>query len=192
MGKMAQKERGNRVEYKVLHRVETTKGNFDIELAQAENAEDMLMIFQKTADLMVQQGLNQWTPSIFSLSLMENYLAEREVYILKNFEGKPVGIFTLQESDPSYWGDRNDDQYDYLHRLAILPEYRGLHLGEAMIQFAEKRVQAKGKRGLRLDCVSHLESLNRFYSRQGYEFVDKQNMGTREVHLYEKRFPLSS
>lgn len=179
------------MEYEVFQRFETMKGHFDIVLAQAEDAEDMLMIFHKTAGLMVKQGLNQWTPSIFSLTLMENYLAEREVYLL-NFEEKPVGIFTLQDSDPSYWGDRNDNQYDYLHRLAILPEYRGLHLGEAMIQFAEKRVQAKGKRGLRLDCVSHLESLNQFYSRQGYEFVDKQNMGTREVHLYEKRFPLTS
>lgn len=179
------------MEFKVLERFETKKGYFDIGLAQAEDTEDMLMIFQKTSELMVKQGLNQWTPSIFSLSLMEDYIDEREVYLLK-FEGKPVGIFTLQDSDPSYWGDRNDNQYDYLHRLAILPEYRGLHLGEAMIQFGEKQVQAKGKRGLRLDCVSHLESLNQFYSRQGYEFVDKQNMGTREVHLYEKRFPLSS
>lgn len=177
--------------FEVLKRIETEKGHFDIGLAQAEDKEDMLLIFQETAELMVEQGLNQWTPSIFSLSLMEEYLAEREVFLLK-FEGKPVGIFTLQDSDPSYWGDRNDNRYDYLHRLAVRPEYRGLNLGQAMIQFGENRVKGKGKRGLRLDCVSHLESLNQFYSRQGYEFVDKQNMGTREVHLYEKRFPLST
>lgn len=173
----------------VLKRLETDRGLFELGLAQLEHKEEMLFIFKSTAELMVKQGLNQWTPDLFSLELMEEYLKEREVFLLIH-EDKPVGIFTLQDSDPSYWGERNDNRFSYLHRLAVLPNYRGLNLGQSMIQFAEYRAISKGKLGIRLDCVSHLEGLNVFYRRQGYEFVAKQNMGTREVHLYEKQFPL--
>ena len=171
----------------VLERFETEKGTFEITLAHAVHKEAMLHILTETAEQMLKDGLNQWVPSLFTLELMDEYLNEREVFLLQ-YEGKPAGMFTLQDSDPSYWGERNDNHFGYLHRLAVLPAYRGLALGTAMIRFGEKRIKDQGKLGLRLDCVSHLESLNRFYSRQGYQFVAKQNMGTRDVHLYEKRW----
>ena len=39
----------------------------------------------------------------FSLDLMEQYLAEREVFILWH-EDEAAGMFTLQYGDPDYWG----------------------------------------------------------------------------------------
>ncbi|MGM1044652.1 MAG: GNAT family N-acetyltransferase [Bacillota bacterium] len=171
--------------FKVLERFETVQGTFELGLAESEHKEELLCILRSTAEQMVKEGLNQWTPSLFTSALLDEYLTEREVFLLR-FDDKPAGMFTLQESDPSYWGKRNDTRFGYLHRLAVLPVYRGLNLGTTMIRFGEERVRRQGKLGLRLDCVSHLERLNQFYQRQGYQFVDKQNMGTRKVHLYEK------
>ncbi|WP_245640110.1 GNAT family N-acetyltransferase [Paenibacillus dakarensis] len=170
-----------------MEQFETGQGFFSLCLAGQEDKNDMLYILRETAELMVRDGLNQWTPSLFSLELMEEYVTEREVFLLK-FDHKPAGLFTLQDSDPAYWGERNDQRFLYLHRLAVLPGFRGLQLGQKMIRFAEERAGNKEKIGLRLDCVSHLEGLNQFYKRQGFEFIAKQSMGKRFVHLYEKRF----
>lgn len=172
--------------FKVLERLETAQGDFELGLAESEHREELMFILRSTAEQMVKEGLNQWTPSLFTSELLDEYLAEREVFLLR-FDDKPCGMFTLQESDPSYWGERNDSRFGYLHRLAVLPAYRGLNLGTKMVQYGEERVMKQGKLGLRLDCVSHLEGLNQFYQRQGYRFIAKQNMGNRKVHLYEKR-----
>ncbi|WP_106767735.1 GNAT family N-acetyltransferase [Paenibacillus faecalis] len=173
--------------FQVLERFETGQGHFVLGLAGQEHREELLFILRQTAERMVEEGLNQWTPSLFTPSLLDEYLAEREVFLLRSGD-EPAGMFTLQDSDPSYWKERNDIRFAYLHRLAVLPAYRGFDLGTRMIRFGEKRAMRQGKLGLRLDCVSHLDGLNQYYRRQGYRFVAKQDMGIREVHLYEKTF----
>jgi GNAT superfamily N-acetyltransferase len=147
----------------------------------------MLLLLKEAAEVMEQEGRRQWSPSLFSLELMQQYLAEREVFILWH-EGEAAGMFTLQYGDAAYWGDRDDPGFGYLHRLTVRSSYRGLELGAKMISFAEAYLLSKGRRGFRLDCVSHLPTLNQFYQRQGFQFVAEQDMGGRFVNLYEKTF----
>lgn len=61
-------------------------------------------------------------------------------------------------------------------------------MGTKMLYFAESYLRGEGMTGFRLDCVSHLPSLNAFYTRQGFEFVAEQDMGGRFVNLYQKVF----
>ncbi|WP_433939367.1 GNAT family N-acetyltransferase [Paenibacillus lautus] len=165
----------------------TEQGRFELRRAEAVHAGEMLTLLTEAAEVMEQQGRKQWSPSLFSLDLMKQYLEEREVFILWH-EDKAAGMFTLQYGDPDYWGKRDDPSYGYLHRLTVRFAYRGLELGNKMISFAESYLVSKGKRGFRLDCVSHLPTLNRFYQRQGFQFVAEQDMGGRIVNLYEKNF----
>ncbi|MFB4322619.1 GNAT family N-acetyltransferase [Priestia sp. BR_2] len=165
----------------------TEQGRFELRRAEAVHAGEMLALLTEAAEVMEQQGRRQWSPSLFSLDLMTQYLEEREVFILWH-EDKAAGMFTLQYGDPDYWGKRDDPSYGYLHRLTVRFVYRGLGLGNKMISFAESYLVSKGKRGFRLDCVSHLPTLNRFYQRQGFQFVAEQDMGGRIVNLYEKNF----
>ncbi|MFE0556729.1 GNAT family N-acetyltransferase [Paenibacillus lautus] len=165
----------------------TEQGLFELKVAEAEQAGVMLSLLKEAAEVMEQQGRQQWSPSIFSFDLMEQYLAEREVFILWH-KDVAVGMFTLQYGDPAYWGERDDPAYGYLHRLTVRASYRGLELGTKMISFAESYLLSMGKQGFRLDCVTHLPTLNQFYQRQGFQFVAEQDMGGRVVNLYEKRF----
>lgn len=167
----------------------TSQGSFDLRRGGAEHAEEMLRLLIEAAQVMEQQGREQWKPSLFTLDLMNQYLTEREVFILWH-EGKAAGMFTLQYGDPAYWGERDDPRYGYLHRLTVRSSYRGLGLGEKMLSFTEDYLLSKGAKGFRLDCVSHLPTLNHYYQRQGFQFVAEQNMGGRSVNLYEK--PVSS
>ncbi|WP_036717241.1 GNAT family N-acetyltransferase [Paenibacillus sp. JCM 10914] len=171
----------------VLETLATEQGEFTLGLARNEHADIMLSMLIETAEVMEQQGLKQWKPSIFSIELMQQYLAERKVFLLMA-EHEAVGMFTLQAGDPAYWGERDDASFGYLHRLTVRPKYRGLNLGTKMLYFAESYLRGEGMTGFRLDCVSHLPSLNAFYTRQGFEFVAEQDMGGRFVNLYQKVF----
>lgn len=173
--------------FDVIEQIQTGKGIFELGVACSGHQEEMLHILRATAEQMVKDGRNQWIPELFSLELMDEYLRDREVILLRH-EDQPAGMFTLQESDASYWRERNDTRYCYLHRLAVLPAYRGLQLGNRMIAFGENHAARKGKAGLRLDCVTHLDTLNAYYQRQGYCFIAEQDMGGRIVNLYEKTF----
>ncbi|CAM3564021.1 MULTISPECIES: GNAT family N-acetyltransferase [Paenibacillus] len=172
---------------KALKMYTTAKGSFQLGTAAQEDAGEMLSMLREAAELMVKQGLGQWTPSLFTMELMQQYLEEREVFLLRH-EGEAAGMFTLQYGDPSYWGERDDPSFGYLHRLTVRPQFRGLSLGAGMLSFAEEKLRAEGRAGFRLDCVSHLPGLNNFYVGQGFQFVAEQDMGGRIVNLYEKLF----
>lgn len=107
----------------------TEQGRFELRRAEAVHAGEMLALLTEAAEVMEQQGRKQWSPSLFSLELMEQYLEEREVFILWH-EDKAAGMFTLQYGDPDYWGKRDDPSYGYLHRLTVRFAYRGLELGK--------------------------------------------------------------
>lgn len=150
-----------------------------------EHSADILKLLREAAGWMESKGINQWTPGQFSIRDVEDYLSSREVYLA--MEGAALaGMFTLQFSDIQYWGDRNDESYAYLHRLAVAKSHRGMGLGGQMIRFALRRAEERGCAGLRLDTVAHNIKLNRYYQSLGFHYMGTRDVGAgRLVNLYE-------
>lgn len=146
-------------------------------------------MLSEAAEVMVKSGVEQWKPEMFSTEAVMEYFENRRIFLLTS-DGNPAGLFTLQDSDPGYWQELNDERYLYVHRLTVRPEYRGLDYGGEMLRYAEAEAARLNKRGLRLDCVAHLPSLNAYYQRSGFRFVAERDLnrsvGGRYVNLYEK------
>ena len=53
----------------------------------------------------------------------------------------------------------------HIGRLAVLKSFRGAHLGEALLQFAEQRIRARGGK---IVMLSAQERARAFYEKQGY------------------------
>lgn len=157
--------------------------------AEREDAELLANLMREAAQVMVDRGVEQWKPEMFDADTVRSYFDTRRIFLL-TAAGRPAGLFTLQEGDPAYWAEADDDRYLYLHRLTVRPEYRGRDYGGYMLRFAEQEAARRGKLGLRLDCVAHLPSLNAYYVRSGFRFVAerdlKREVGGRYVNLYEK------
>ncbi|OWR32744.1 GNAT family N-acetyltransferase [Saccharibacillus sp. O23] len=170
-------------------RANGSEAGLRIREAKREEAELLANLMREAAQVMVDNGVEQWKPEMFNAQTVLSYFDTRRVFLL-TAEDRPAGLFTLQESDPAYWADADDDRYLYLHRLTVRPEYRGLDYGGFMLRFAEKEAARRGKLGLRLDCVAHLPSLNAYYVRGGFRFVAerdlKREVGGRYVNLYQK------
>ncbi len=157
--------------------------------AEREDAELLADLMREAAQVMVDRGIEQWKPEMFDADTVRSYFDTRRIFLL-TAEDRPAGLFTLQEGDPAYWAEADDDRYLYLHRLTVRPEFRGRDYGGFMLRFAEQEAARKGKLGLRLDCVAHLPSLNDYYVRSGFRFVAERDLkcevGGRYVNLYEK------
>lgn len=158
---------------------------FEMIRGEREHAADVLKLLREAAGWMESKGINQWTPGQFSIRDVEDYFSSREVYLA--MEGAALaGMFTLQFSDVQYWGDRNDESYAYLHRLAVAKSYRGLGLGGQMIRYALRIAEERGCTGLRLDTVAHNIKLNRYYQSMGFRYMGTRDVGAgRLVNLYE-------
>ena len=73
-------------------------------------------------------------------------------------------------------------------RVVVLPEYRGRHLGQAVIAEAEKWMR---EAGIRKACISSRMGLEGFYQKMGYRFNEngKAHHDTFECVYMEKVLP---
>lgn len=163
----------------------TRQDSINIVRSGVERSDEVLRLLREAAGWMESQGIMQWTPGQFLEEDIIGYFKDREVYVALD-NGTVAGMFTLQFSDPQYWGDRNDESYAYLHRLAVAKTHRGVGLGQQLLSFAVQKAAELGCKALRLDTVAHNVKLNRYYQSTGFRFKGFNDIGNgRLVSLYE-------
>src|SRR3989449_10909987 len=103
--------------------------------------------------MVTSKGLeSQWRSNPAFRQTIKDNIERGEIYVVKAIEAT-VGTITLQWNDKKVWGDLPSDAR-YVHKLAIKRSYSGQHLGPRMIQMAEAKARAEGKRYLLLDCLA--------------------------------------
>lgn len=167
-----------------LEMIRTSAGEFEICLADTDDAQLVRSLLVEAANWMASVGIKQWNPEQFTEQEIASYFAKREIYLVVG-PHEPVGLFTLQLSDPDYWGPLNEEGYSYLHRLTVRPSYRGHALGRDFIYWAAKRSRKLGRKGLRFDCWSENPKLNPYYRELGMETRGRGALNGREYILYE-------
>jgi len=170
--------------HKLWEEISTPHGEFAITLAGVQDKETVREMLIEAAEWMASLGVQQWDPLQFTAAEIDKYFAAREVYLLM-CEKQVIGMFTLQDSDPEYWGPLNEEGCSYLHRLTVRSSWRGKQLGEAMIEWAAKRTKQLGRRALRLDCWDGNAKLNRMYASLGFVHKGKGEKQGRGFNLYE-------
>ncbi|MFD1175711.1 GNAT family N-acetyltransferase [Paenibacillus puldeungensis] len=168
----------------VLDTLETSTGQFSISLARQEDLEQVRNMLVEAAMWMQTNGVKQWNPAQFTPELIQSYFDERDIYLL-NTKCELTAMFTLQDSDPDYWGPLNAPGYSYLHRLTVRVPFRRAGLGGDIIRWAAKRSRVLQRSGIRLDCWNQNLKLNKMYQELGFQ---KQGVGQkdgREYNLYE-------
>ena len=82
----------------------------------------------------------------------------------------PAMFVPLQELEnlaPGTW---------YVNVLAVLPEYRGLGLGTALLEFAEKTARTLGRHGMSVIVSDANKRARRLYERHGYRELARRKM----------------
>lgn len=168
----------------LLDTIESSAGTFQMALAAEQDADLVRQLLTEAAEWMKSRGIRQWNPEQFTEDEIRKYFATRDIYLMLDGT-EPAGMFTLQSSDPDYWGALNDARYNYLHRLTVRPSYRRHSLGREMIYWAAKHSRKAGRKGLRFDCWSENRKLNPYYAELGMEKRGIGELNGRQYILYE-------
>ncbi len=153
--------------------------------AQQGDLDRVLEILEEASRWLSSKGLEtQWRPSPAFRRTIKKSIERGHVYVVKDVEGT-VGTMTLQWSDEKFWGDVPSDA-GYIHKIAITRSHAGQCLGLRLLNWAEAKARAEGKRYLRLDCLASNKRIREYYEKAGFVHVrDTEAPGWR-ASLYEK------
>jgi GNAT superfamily N-acetyltransferase len=162
------------------------KSDVRIVRAQRADLDRVLEILEEASRWLISKGLEtQWHPGpTFRQSILEN-IDRGEVYVVKDLK-ETVGTITLQWSDKKFWGDLPLNA-GYVHKVAIKRSFSGQSLGLRMLQWAETKARAEGKRYLRLDCLASNKTIREYYEKAGFVHVRDTLAPGWEASLYEKK-----
>src|SRR2546425_3238719 len=154
--------------------------------AQQGDLDSVLEILEDASRWLSSKGLeSQWRPNPAFRQTIRDNIDSGEVYIVKGVE-RIVGTITLQWSDRKFWGDLPPEA-GYIHKLAIKRAYSGQRLGLRMLQWAEAKARAEGKRYLRLDCLASNKTIREYYQKVGFIHVRDTETPGWKASLYEKK-----
>jgi len=162
------------------------KSDVRIVRAQQADLDRVLEILEEASRLLISKGLEtQWHPGpTFRQSILEN-IDQGEVFVVRDIKAT-IGTITLQWSDMKLWGDLPLNA-GYVHKLAIIRSYSGQRLGLRMLQWAETKARAEGKKYLRLDCLASNKTIREYYEKAGFVHVRDTLAPGWEASLYEKK-----
>ncbi len=164
----------------------------DIHLILAQKAEiDIaLSLFKSAAESIAKKNIDHWQywkkPTVDNIAWVQEGFDSKQFYFIKNALGETVGMLRIMEEDLSYWGAKND-QAKYIHSLVVLEQYKGLRIGNNVLQIVEQEAVKHEYNYLRLDCLDSNPGLCQYYENYGFTKVGTKHLPPASYSLYEKR-----
>jgi len=130
-------------------------------------------------------GFWQWRVESFEREMVEAFVRDHEVFVAV-LRDELVGCFSVHWTYEKIWGEHFHEDAGYVHRLCVSRKRKGEKIGNELIRYAERYVQAKGKSWLRLDCMADNPSLNSYYAGLGFVLQGRFDAGFWSANLYER------
>jgi GNAT superfamily N-acetyltransferase len=140
-------------------------------------------ILLQVIDHLDENGKSLWHKSQVAESALKKLYQLDELYFLRS-ESEAYGMAFIQCQDSVVWPEIQEEDAYYLHKLAVLPKYRGCSYGYKIIDAALNLARLHGLRYLRLDCDPRPE-LMAFYEAYGFVFVSVISTEQCQVVKYE-------
>lgn len=136
-----------------------------VRTAEAEDLDHVIDTLAECSSWLKSRGVVQW-PERFTPAQLLPIFEAGDLYVV---DGGPsiAATFTLQWTDPMFWGDRVDA--GFLHRLGVRRSHAGL--GSDILQWAFAKARSRGRQYLCLDCLSTNGRLRRYYEDHGFSVV---------------------
>lgn len=135
-----------------------------------------------------QKGISQWPRghylSVFSRAYFKKAREKGELWLLEQ-NGRAAACAVLLEQDER-WGQDHTPAW-YVHNLASCPHSPGA--GAQLLALAEQEAARRGKRYVRLDCLTGSRKLNAYYRTKGYRFAGYWKQPEYHGNLRQKLLP---
>jgi ribosomal protein S18 acetylase RimI-like enzyme len=160
--------------------------------ALPEQGVTVLAILDAAAQRLLARGIQQWQspPPQWFADFIHQQVAQGEVYIA--WKGTTaVGTLRFEWQPHALWKALLSEDVQkpcgYIYTLAVLPSFAGRGVGQHMLAWAEKHVQARGCTWVRLDCMALNARLRHYYEQTGYAYCGEGCLDGFDLALYQKR-----
>ncbi len=85
--------------------------------------------------------------------------------------GQIACIFAITFNDVSIWGERDQNDAIYIHRIVTDPSFRGNNFVQAITDWSKDYARSLGKKYVRMDTWGDNEKLIAYYQKCGFTFL---------------------
>lgn len=162
-----------------------------MEFVHATQAElpELMALYRAATKQMDDQGIPQWDEIYPAESILREDITLGQMFISR-IEGRIAVAFSMEECR---YGDYEEATWRYaepvfvvLHRLCVHPDFQGLGVSKAAMDFLEQHVLARGIRAIRLDAFPQNPAAIGLYESRGYEKAGEITYRKGLFFLYEK------
>lgn len=158
--------------------------------AKESDAKAVLDIFNRAAQKMTEQGIDQWDELYPDISDVTNDVSEGCMFVGEH-DGQIVSVYTLNRKwDLEYknglW-KYPSDSCAVIHRLCVDPRFQHSGIGKLTIQHIEKTATYEGLKSLRLDVFSKNPYAIGLYQKLNFNIVGFADFIKGKFYLMEKK-----
>ncbi|MFO1368944.1 MAG: GNAT family N-acetyltransferase [Marinagarivorans sp.] len=140
-------------------------------------------ILLQAIEFLDQAGKSLWQKDQAEISALKRNYKLEELYFF-GAKGEIYGMLFIQHKDLDFWSEIKEDNSLYIHKLAVLPKYKGFGYGYRAIDLVKELAELNNKKYIRLDCDCR-QGLISFYEKYGFSLVSKSVLGKYQVVKYE-------
>ena len=160
-----------------------------IRKATAEDLDTVESLYNDICDYLADKEFNPgWRKGYFPAREDAIEYLEADGLYLAEENGMPVGSIALSL-------DPDEKDILFIHTLVVHPDHLRHGYGTGLLRFAEQCAREQGLSSLRLHVYEKNSVAIQAYERNGYNCIDKVDIGLREYglewfYLYERRLDL--
>jgi len=132
------------------------------------DANEILLLYEAARNLQTQRQMVVW-PS-FERSFIENEINEGRQWKIV-IDNVIVCNWAITFEDKEIWGDKNQNNSIYIHRICNNPDFRGNRYIDKIVKWSKQYAICKGKQFIRLDTLSNNTRLIEHYTSAGFIFL---------------------
>ena len=152
----------------------------------SSDVEGILELYEFARQLQRERKMLVWP--YFDKSFLQNEIGNHRQWKIVIAERLACN-WAITYEDKEIWGEKDNDDGVYVHRIAAHPDFRGNRFIDDIVQWAKQHAREKGRPFVRLDTVSDNTRLIEHYASAGFEFLGMlklTNTATLPLHYQQQ------
>jgi len=129
---------------------------------------EILSLYEAARNLQIQRKMVVW-PSFEDTFLINEIREKRQWKIV--FESVIACNWTITFEDKEIWGERDNNDAIYIHRICTNPTLRGNRYIDEIVKWSKEYADYSEKRYIRLDTLGNNTKLIEHYTSAGFDFL---------------------
>ena len=159
----------------------------EIKNSSLADVDSILALYDAAIELQTKKNMVVWPK--FERSFVEKEIQDKRQW--KITIGNEIACnWSITFEVKEIWGEKDDNNSIYIHRLAANPAFRGNRFIDMIVPWAKAYALSKGRKYIRLDTLGNNTRLIEYYRSAGFDFLGIfKLMNTQNLAAHYKREP---